>query len=164
MISITDGQIFLETELFNDGQRPAINVGLSVSRVGSAAQTKLMKQVSSSLRMKLAQYRELASFAQFGSDLDDHTKGVLDAGARMMAALRQGRYAPLPDWKQALLIYAVSEGFANAVDPDHLEEYEIRLFDSFAAEHADLIERLGSGQKMSPETIDALKNALRGVT
>ena len=99
VISITDGQIFLETDLFYEGQRPAINVGLSVSRVGGAAQTKLMKQMASSLRTKLAQYRELADFTQLGTDIDDATKATLDAGARLMEALKQGRYRPLEDWK-----------------------------------------------------------------
>lgn len=160
VISITDGQIFLETDLFNDGQRPAVNVGLSVSRVGSAAQTKLMKQVSASLRMKLAQYRELASFAQFGSELDDNTRSVLDAGERMMAALRQGRYAPLPDWKQALLIFAVSEGFANRIQPDRIEEYGDHLFDYFTATHPELVKQLMSGAKMSPDTMEAVRAAI----
>ena len=160
VISITDGQIFLETDLFNDGQRPAVNVGLSVSRVGSAAQTGLMKQVSASLRMKLAQYRELASFAQFGSELDDNTRGVLDAGERMMAALRQGRYAPLPDWQQALLIFAVSEGFANQVPSERMEEYGERLFDGFSASHPDLVQTLMSGKKMTPDVAAAVRAAI----
>ncbi len=160
VISITDGQIFLETDLFNDGQRPAVNVGLSVSRVGSAAQTGLMKQVSASLRMKLAQYRELASFAQFGSELDDNTRGVLDAGERMMAALRQGRYAPLPDWQQALLIFAVSEGFANQVPSERMEEYGERLFDGFSASHPELVQTLMSGKKMTPDVAAAVRAAI----
>ena len=160
VISITDGQIFLETDLFNDGQRPAVNVGLSVSRVGRAAQTGLMKQVSASLRMKLAQYRELASFAQFGSELDDNTRGVLDAGERMMAALRQGRYAPLPDWQQALLIFAVSEGFANQVPSERMEEYGERLFDGFSASHPELVQTLMSGKKMTPDVAAAVRAAI----
>ena len=160
VISITDGQIFLETDLFNDGQRPAVNVGLSVSRVGSAAQTGLMEQVSASLRMKLAQYRELASFAQFGSELDDNTRGVLDAGERMMAALRQGRYAPLPDWQQALLIFAVSEGFANQVPSERMEEYGERLFDGFSASHPELVQTLMSGKKMTPDVAAAVRAAI----
>ena len=107
VISITDGQIFLETDLFNEGQRPAVKPWAFPCRAwGGAAQTKLMKQVSSQLRMNLAQYRELATFAQFGSDLDESTRRVIASGARMMAALRQGRYAPLADWKQALLLFA----------------------------------------------------------
>ncbi|MBP5155454.1 MAG: F0F1 ATP synthase subunit alpha, partial [Clostridia bacterium] len=164
VISITDGQIFLETELFNEGQRPAVNVGLSVSRVGSSAQTKLMKQVSSRLRMDLAQYRELASFAQFGSDLDDSTRRVLDSGARMMAALRQRRYDPLPDWKQALLIFAVSEGFASSVPIEETEKFESSLYEYFETERKDIAETLATGKRMDKEFTEKLRNALKDFT
>ena len=160
VISITDGQIFLETDLFNSGQRPAVNVGLSVSRVGSAAQTPLMKQVSSRLRMDLAQYRELSTFAQFGSDLDDSSRKVLNAGERMMAALRQRRYAPLEDWKQALLLYAVSEGFADGIEPEEMEEFEERLYVHMEAREPALLRILKSGKKMGQEQIAQLKEAL----
>ena len=160
VISITDGQIFLETDLFNSGQRPAVNVGLSVSRVGSAAQTPLMKQVSSRLRMDLAQYRELSTFAQFGSDLDDASTKVLNAGERMMAALRQQRYAPLEDWKQAILLFAVSEGFADDVLPAEMEEYEERLYVHMEGREPDLVRRLQSGKKLNAEEIAGLKGAL----
>lgn len=160
VISITDGQIFLETDLFNSGQRPAVNVGLSVSRVGSAAQTPLMKQVSSRLRMDLAQYRELSTFAQFGSDLDDSSRKVLNAGERMMAALRQRRYAPLEDWKQALLLYAVSEGFADGIEPEEMEEFEERLYVHIEAREPALLRMLKSGKKMGQEQIAQLKEAL----
>ncbi len=161
VISITDGQIFLETDLFNEGQRPAVNVGLSVSRVGGAAQTKLMKQVSSQLRMHLAQYRELATFAQFGSDLDDATRTILASGARMMAALRQGRYAPLADWKQALLIFAVSGGCAAEVPPEGMEAYEERLFHYFETAQSDLVRLLSTGKKLDAQAVERLENALR---
>ncbi len=160
VISITDGQIFLETDLFNSGQRPAVNVGLSVSRVGSAAQTPLMKQVSSRLRMDLAQYRELSTFAQFGSDLDDSSRKVLNAGERMMAALRQRRYAPLEDWKQALLLYAVSEGFADGIEPEEMVEFEERLYVHMEAREPALLRMLKSGKKMGQEQITQLKEAL----
>ena len=160
VISITDGQIFLESDLFNEGQRPAVNVGLSVSRVGSAAQTKLMKQVSGRLRMNLAQYRELASFSQFGSDLDASTKKTLDSGARMMAALRQGRYSPLPDWKQALIIYAVSEGFADSVASEDMEIYEKELFDYMISRHPELVQLLKTGRKLGSDDLKALREAL----
>ena len=160
VISITDGQIFLESDLFNEGQRPAVNVGLSVSRVGSSAQTKLMKQVSGRLRMNLAQYRELANFAQFGSDLDESTKQVLASGSRMMAALRQGRYAPLPDWKQALIIYTVSEGFADSVDPDDMEIFEEKLYAYMEVNYPDLVKLLKTGKKLSSEELDLVKGAL----
>ncbi len=160
VISITDGQIFLETDLFNSGQRPAVNVGLSVSRVGSAAQTPLMKQVSSRLRMDLAQYRELSTFAQFGSDLDDASTKVLNAGERMMAALRQQRYAPLEDWKQAILLFAVSEGYADDVLPAEMEEFEERLYVHMEGREPALVRRLQSGKKLNAEEIASLKEAL----
>ena len=160
VISITDGQIFLDSDLFNEGQRPAVNVGLSVSRVGSAAQTKLMKQVSANLRMGLAQYRELAGFTQFGSEIDAATKKVLDAGMRMMAALRQGRYAPLADWKQALLIFAVSEGFANGIAADDIEDFGEQLSLHIESKHPLILQKLRSGKKMSDEDKAELKNAI----
>ncbi len=164
VISITDGQIFLESELFNEGQRPAVNVGLSVSRVGSAAQTKAMKQVSASLRMRLAQYRELAGFAQFGSDLDADTKAVLDSGKRMMAALRQGRFAPLEDWQQVLVIFAVSEGFASGISEDGIGDYERELYSYFEANCEDIVDEIKTGKKMSPELIARIKTALGEMT
>ena len=160
VISITDGQIFLETDLFNEGQRPAVNVGLSVSRVGSAAQTKLMKQVSGKLRMELAQYRELASFAQFGSELDESSHRVLERGERMMRVLRQKRYEPLPDWKQALMIYAVSEGFAADVAPADIEEFDARLCDFFERECPDLAAALATGKKMDGALEGRVKDAI----
>lgn len=164
VISITDGQIFLETELFNEGQRPAVNVGLSVSRVGSAAQTKVMKQVSASLRMRLAQYRELAGFAQFGSDLDAETKAVLDSGKKMMAALRQGRFEPLEDWQQVVTIFAVSEGYAASVPQEDMADFEREIYSYFETEHEDIVEELKSGSKMSPELIARVKDALSAMT
>ena len=160
VISITDGQIFLETDLFNEGQRPAINVGLSVSRVGSSAQTKLMKQVSARLRMSLAQYRELAAFAQFGSDLDDNTRKVLDAGDRMMAALRQRRFAPLSDAHQALIIFAVGDGFADKIQPEQMELFETKLFEYFDSEQPELMDLLETGKKMDEQTLELLRGKL----
>ena len=160
VISITDGQIFLEADLFNEGQRPAVNVGLSVSRVGGSAQTKLMKQVASSLRTGLAQYRELASFTQFGSDLDESTRKTLAAGAKMMAALRQDRYSPIPDWQQALLIYAVANGYAEKADNDAMEEFSSRLFAWFPMHESGLTETLKTGSKLTEETKSALNAAL----
>ena len=164
VISITDGQIFLDADLFNEGQRPAVNVGLSVSRVGSAAQTKLMKQVSSRLRMELAQYRELAGFTQFGSDLDANTKRVLDAGERMMSALRQNRYAPLPDWKQVLLIYAVAEGYAAQIAPADMEQFADRLYAYFEAEQREAVAMLKQGKKMTADDTACLRAALDAFT
>ena len=113
VISITDGQIFLESDLFNSGIRPAVNVGISVSRVGSSAQTKAMKQVAGSLRLDLAQYREMAAFAQFGSDLDTATQQMLSRGTRLVEVLKQGQYQPLPFEKQVVMIYAGTNGFLD---------------------------------------------------
>ena len=162
VISITDGQIFLEADLFHEGQRPAINVGLSVSRVGGAAQTKLMKQMASSLRTKLAQYRELADFTQLGSDVDETTRMALDSGARLMEALKQNRYQPLCDWKQALLLFAVSEGFAADVPLDSIDSYEKGLFPYFETEHAELTVKLKTGAKADSELLAELRTALDG--
>ncbi len=160
VISITDGQIFLETDLFNEGQRPAVNVGLSVSRVGGAAQTRLMKQVSSSLRTRLAQYRELADFMQFGSDIDDTTKQTLDSGKMLMESLRQKRYNPIPDALQAILIFAVSRGYAkNAIDGD-MERFERDLFDYILTEQSALYGKLSQGEKMDSDTQSRLEAAL----
>lgn len=158
VISITDGQIFLETDLFNEGQRPAVNVGLSVSRVGGAAQTKLMKQVSSSLRTRLAQYRELADFTQFGSDIDDTTKETLDSGRQLMESLRQKRYVPITDCLQAILIFAVSKGYAkNAPD---MEKFEKDLYEYIATEESALYNKLSQGEKMDADTQAKLEAAL----
>ncbi|MBR3145436.1 MAG: F0F1 ATP synthase subunit alpha [Clostridia bacterium] len=160
VISITDGQIFLESELFNEGQRPAVNVGLSVSRVGSKAQTPLLKQVSSNLRMRLAQYRELSNFAQIGSDLDDKTKAALNIGDRIMAALRQKRYAPLPDWQQALLLFAVLEGFADDINISEMEKFEQDLYVYFNEFCPEIKATLMTGNRMSDEFKERLKTEL----
>jgi len=160
VISITDGQIFLESELFHEGQRPAINVGLSVSRVGGAAQTKLMKQMASSLRTKLAQYRELADFTQLGADIDEQTRRTLDAGARLSEALKQNRYEPLEDWKQALLIFAVSEGFADGVALEEIYDFERALFPYFQTEHSEIVALLKTGNKADKSLLDNIRTAL----
>ena len=160
VISITDGQIFLDAELYNEGQRPAINVGLSVSRVGSAAQTKLMKQVSSNLRTKLAQFRELEDFTQFGTDIDDETKATLDYGKRLMEALKQNRYRPIEDWKQALLLFAVAEGYSKDFEVYETEEFERGLYEYFEKNCPDLANELKSGRKMSDEVMEKVKASL----
>ena len=160
VISITDGQIFLESDLFHEGQRPAINVGLSVSRVGGAAQTKLMKQMAASLRTKLAQYRELADFTQLGSDIDETTKKALDSGARLMEALKQNRYHPLEDWQQALLLFAVSEGFADGVALTEMDSFEKGLYAFFEEQCPELTEQLKSGRKADGALIASLKEAV----
>lgn len=164
VISITDGQIFLESELFHEGQRPALNVGLSVSRVGGAAQTKLMKQMTASLRTKLAQYRELAEFTQLGTDLDEETKRTLDAGAHLMEALKQGRYQPLEDWKQALLLFAVSEGYAEDVPLEEMDAFEKALFPFFEERYASIVSALKTGKKADASLLEKIRAALSEYT
>src|SRR5438067_3709371 len=138
VISITDGQIFLESDLFYSGQRPAVNAGISVSRVGGAAQIAGMKNVAGKLRLELAQYRELAAFAQFGSDLDKATQQQLARGARMVELLKQGQYQPLSVEKQVLILYAVTSGYADALPVDSLGRYERELYAFIDARHAGL--------------------------
>src|SRR6184192_630898 len=131
VISITDGQIFLESDLFYSGVRPAINVGISVSRVGGNAQIKAMKQVAGTLRLELAQYRELAAFAQFGSDLDQATQRQLNRGKRLTEILKQPQYQPLPVEKQVAIIYAATNGYLDPVPVDRLRQYEEQLYRFF---------------------------------
>jgi len=128
VISITDGQIYLETDLFNSGIRPAVNVGLSVSRVGGAAQIKAMRQVAGTLKLELAQFRELAAFAQFGSDLDKATQAQLNRGKRLVEILKQGQYEPLPFSKQILIIYAGTNKYLDDLAVEELREFETELF------------------------------------
>ncbi len=158
VISITDGQIFLDTELFNEGQRPAVNVGLSVSRVGGAAQRPVMKKISASLRTRLAQYRELAEFMQFGTDIDDATKATLDAGRRLTEVLKQRRYAPVPDELQSVLIYAVSEGYTKNVDVQDMERFEKELYKFFETEKNSLLSKVKNADKLD----DTLRQELNG--
>lgn len=160
VISITDGQIFLDAELFNEGQRPAVNVGLSVSRVGGAAQNPVMKKVSSSLRTRLAQYRELAEFMQFGSDVDDATKATLEAGKRLTEALKQGRFLPIADEMQTILIFAVSEGYAKNVDVQDMERFEKELYKFFETEKASLALKVKTARKLDDTLREELNNAL----
>jgi F-type H+-transporting ATPase subunit alpha len=138
VISITDGQIFLESDLFYSGQRPAVNAGISVSRVGGAAQINAMKKVAGKLRLELAQYRELAAFAQFGSDLDKATQQQLARGARMTELLKQGQYQPLPVEKQVLILFAVTSGYADALPVESLSRYEQELYTFVDARHGGL--------------------------
>ena len=138
VISITDGQIFLESDLFYSGVRPAINVGISVSRVGGNAQIKAMKQVAGTLRLELAQYREMAAFAQFGSDLDQATQRQLNRGARLVELLKQGQYEPLPVEKQILIIYAGTNGFVDELPLTALKKYEQELYSFMESKHPDI--------------------------
>jgi F-type H+-transporting ATPase subunit alpha len=129
VISITDGQIFLETDLFNSGVRPAVNVGISVSRVGGSAQIKAMRQVAGSMKLDLAQYRELAAFAQFGSDLDKATQNQLNRGQRLVEILKQKQFSPLPFSKQILIIYAGTNGFLDDLPVDQIRDFEAKLYE-----------------------------------
>jgi F-type H+/Na+-transporting ATPase subunit alpha len=140
VISITDGQIFLESDLFYSGVRPAINVGISVSRVGGNAQIKAMKQVAGTLRLELAQYREMAAFAQFGSDLDQATQRQLNRGARLVELLKQGQYQPLPVERQVLIIYAGTNGFVDELPLAALNKYEQELYSFVDSKHSDIFE------------------------
>lgn len=160
VISITDGQIFLDSELFNEGQRPAVNVGLSVSRVGGAAQNPVMKKISSSLRTRLAQYRELAEFMQFGSDIDDATKATLASGRLLTEALKQNRYNTVPDYLQAILIFAVSTGYADKIIPENMEDFEKKLYKYFAEEKAELTDKVKTAEKFDNELKNELSEAI----
>ena len=157
VISITDGQIYLETDLFYAGVRPAINVGLSVSRVGGSAQIKAMKQVAGTLRLELAQYRELAAFAQFGSDLDAATQRQLARGSRLVEILKQGQYKPLSAEKQVLIIYAATNGYVDGYPVSVLKKYEEELYAFFDTRHPELIKELRE-KKTIDDTIKAKLN------
>ena len=160
VISITDGQIFLETDLFYSGVRPAINVGLSVSRVGGSAQVKAMKQVAGTLRLALAQYREMAAFAQFGSDLDVATQRQLNRGARLVEILKQPQYRPLPVEKQVLVIYAANNGFIDQYPVTAVGRYEKELVSFMDAQHAALLSDINQKKAIDADIEARLKAAL----
>ncbi len=152
VISITDGQIFLETDLFYQGIRPAINVGLSVSRVGGAAQTKAMKKVSGSMKLDLAQYREMAAFAQFGSDLDASTQKLLARGARLTELLKQAQFSPMPFEEQTVSIFAGTNGYLDAFETKRVSEYESAMLSHMRSEHADVLEEIRTTGKFEDDT------------
>jgi F-type H+-transporting ATPase subunit alpha len=160
VISITDGQIFLETELFNSGIRPAINVGLSVSRVGGAAQIKATKQVAGTLRLDLAQYRELQAFAQFASDLDETSRNQLERGQRMVEVLKQPPFSPLSAEKQALIIFAGNEGFFDDMSASNVVRFESELYPFIEASYPQIFESIRTTQKIDDETKATMKKAL----
>jgi F-type H+-transporting ATPase subunit alpha len=160
VISITDGQIFLESDLFNAGQRPAINAGLSVSRVGGDAQIKAMKQTAGSLRLDLAQYRELAAFSQFASDLDPATRNQLERGERLMQVIKQGVHVPLPVAKQIAIIYAGVNGFLDDVPPQKVGEFEAQLNDALDATYIDFVRLLNDQQAITDEVKRELEKLL----
>src|SRR5690625_2895055 len=160
VISITDGQIFLETDLFNAGIRPAINAGISVSRVGGAAQTNVIKKLSGGIRTDLAQYRELAAFAQFASDLDEATRRQLERGERVVELLKQSQYHPLRVWEQAVSLFAVNNGYLDDVEVSSILSFEKALKDYLKANKEDLINRIDDTKKLSAEDEAELKAAV----
>jgi len=162
VISITDGQVFLESELFYAGVRPAINVGISVSRVGSAAQVKAMKSVSGTLKIDLAQFRELEAFATFGSELDKVSQAQLDRGYRLTELLKQGLNQPVPVEEQVLVIFAGSEGYVDGIPVAEVQRYESEVRAFFRANHADILDTIRSTGKL-PEG-DGLADALQKFT
>ena len=164
VISITDGQIFLETELFHAGIMPAVNPGISVSRVGGNAQIKAMKKVAGSLKLLYSQYRELQGFAQFGSDLDADTKARLAQGARIVEVLKQNRNKPVAVENQVCLFYAVTHDFLKEVEVSHVAEYEEGLYERMAAQHGDVLDEIRTTGQLSAETEAKLKAALEGYT
>ena len=160
VISITDGQIYLEPSLFYTGVRPAINVGLSVSRVGGAAQCKAMKQVAGTLRLDLAQFRELEAFAKFGSDLDKSTQLQLDRGVRLVELLKQPQYKPLSMEQQVILLYAGTRGFTDKYSPESMVEYEKQLYDFLDKKYSSVVGDLGEKQKIDDDLEAKIKSAL----
>ena len=168
VISITDGQIFLETELFNQGIRPAINVGLSVSRVGSSAQTKAMKKVSGSMKLELAQYREMAAFAQFGSDLDASTQQLLNRGSKLTELLKQKQYSPLTVAEQVVSVFCGVKGYLDDIELKDVAEFESKIIERCKSEKPEIIEGIqNSGkleddkEKMLIEVITQLKGTFK---
>ncbi|MGN6096055.1 MAG: F0F1 ATP synthase subunit alpha, partial [Bosea sp. (in: a-proteobacteria)] len=162
VISITDGQIFLETDLFYQGIRPAVNVGLSVSRVGSSAQTKATKKVAGKIKGELAQYREMAAFAQFGSDLDAVTQRLLNRGARLTELLKQPQFSPLKMEEQVVVIYAGVNGYLDPLPVNKVRAFEDGLLALVRSKHADLLDEIGSSKDLSDANAAKLKEIVEG--
>jgi F-type H+/Na+-transporting ATPase subunit alpha len=162
VISITDGQIFLETDLFYQGIRPAVNVGLSVSRVGSAAQTKAMKKVAGRIKGELAQYREMAAFAQFGSDLDATTQRLLARGARLTELLKQPQFSPLKMEEQVVTIYAGVNGYLDAIPVNRVRAFEDGLLVLMRTQHQGLLDTIRDSKDLDDATAGKLKAAVDG--
>lgn len=160
VISITDGQIFLQTELFNAGQRPAIDSGLSVSRVGSAAQIKAMKQVAGSLKIDLANYHELEGFSQFGSDLDAETRKALAHGKKCMEILKQDQYSPYPVEREIIELFAVKYGFLNRIEIENVRDFLDKVYNTFTSSHQNLIDELLTAKSFSPELTEQFKKVM----
>ena len=160
VISITDGQIFLETELFNQGIRPAVNVGLSVSRVGSAAQTKAMKKVAGSIKLELAQYREMAAFAQFGSDLDASTQKLLNRGSKLTELLKQNQYSPMTIAEQVVSIFTGVNGYLDDLELNQIKDFEKDLFELIKSSHSDIIESINSSGDLNDDISSKLTSII----
>jgi F-type H+-transporting ATPase subunit alpha len=160
VISITDGQIFLETDLFYQGIRPAVNVGLSVSRVGSAAQTKAMKKVAGRIKGELAQYREMAAFAQFGSDLDAATQRLLNRGSRLTELLKQPQFSPLKMEEQVVVIYAGVNGYLDPLPVARVRAFEDGLLSTIRSKHADILDYIRTSRDLSDDAAGKLKSAV----
>ncbi|MGE5413885.1 MAG: F0F1 ATP synthase subunit alpha, partial [Syntrophomonadaceae bacterium] len=161
VISITDGQIFLETDLFNAGQRPALNIGISVSRVGSAAQTKAMKKVAAPLKLDLAQYRSLAAFAQFASDLDKATRDQLTRGEKLSEIVKQPQYQPLPVEKQVAILLAATKGHLDEIPTPRVKDFEIGLYRFLDTERPAILEELGRTKTLTDELATSLEEAIK---
>jgi F-type H+-transporting ATPase subunit alpha len=164
VISITDGQIILDKDMFNSNIRPAVNVGLSVSRVGFSATVRAMRQVGGTLKSDLAQYREMAAFAQFGSDLDASSQRLLNRGARLTEMLKQNQYDPLPVEKEVLIIFAANEGYFDKLEVNQIRAYEKGLYTVFDARHADVLAEIKDKRELSDELRNKLKAALDAYT
>ena len=160
VISITDGQIFLETDLFNKGIRPALNVGISVSRVGSSAQTKAMKKVAGKIRLELAQFRELEAFMQFASDLDEDTKKRIDSGRKYVELLKQKQNDPMPFYKQVVSIYAANAGIFDNASPTVVSQMEAEFLNFIARDRKDILDTVESGRELTDEVVANLDKAI----
>jgi len=160
VISITDGQCFLETDLFNAGVRPAINVGISVSRVGGSAQTKAIKKIAGRLRLDLAQYRELEAFAAFGSDLDAASKAQLERGARMVELLKQGQYSPYSVERMAVSIWAGTTGKMDSIPVADIRRFEAEFLDFVARERSSIMDVISNTRELTDDTVSALEEAV----
>ena len=160
VISITDGQIFLETDLFNKGIRPALNVGISVSRVGSSAQTKAMKKVAGKIRLELAQFRELEAFMQFASDLDEETKGRIESGRRYVELLKQPQNNPMPFYKQVVSIYAANAGMYGVVPVADVRKTEDSFLSFIERDRKDIFDTIEKGRELTDEVVEKINKAI----
>ena len=163
VISITDGQIFLETELFNQGIRPAVNVGLSVSRVGSAAQTKAMKSVAGSIKLELAQYREMAAFAQFGSDLDASTQKLLNRGSKLTELLKQGQYSPMTVAEQVISIFCGVKGYLDDIELKDVADFENKVLQKCKSDKPEIMESIAKTGKIEEDIEKQLVELIKGI-